>query len=298
MQLTLLVLFSLILPNAGFPFEDLLFNTNYGKIQFYSKPAINSISGEFSSRDTNSIKIIFLSRVTDEKREISLTDAYKNIIIKYVATPHGIVYIQIRQFNFIGHMTRDNILHLPITEIPDINGDDYQLHLDLYKNIEKLGMSNTTVQHALSLAFLMQEFELVEALSRSLAEVFDSRGRDYPSVMAIYLTSRTLINTKTRIINAIENNNETPLRETRDSECIVEDGFQGKADVSSCHRSLVGKDCKGLCGPGNLCWNFICGDCCYHKGCADHDNCCDVYGMANLKCMLPTRFSCEGYSCN
>ena len=293
MQLTRFVVFSFILANAVLGFENLLFITNYGKIQLYSKPDINSIAGEFSPINTN-IKIIFLSRVSHENREILLTDAYKNVIFKYITTPHEIVYIQIGQFNFIGHMTRDSILHLPITEIPAIN-ENKHLHLDLYNTIEKLGESNITVQHALSFAFLMREFELVEDLSRSLDEVFDSQGRDYPSVMAIYITSRTLLNTKSIYL---ENSDKMPLRETRDvtdGECIIQDDFQKTTDKRICAKYPTGKNCKGMCGPGSLCWSFLCQDCCYHQGCADHDNCCAINGMGNLKCFFPTGFTCKHY---
>jgi hypothetical protein len=33
-------------------------------------------------------------------------------------------------------------------------------------------------------------------------------------------------------------------------------------------------DCFGMCGPGCSCWDWVCGDCCYHYGCALHDEWC------------------------
>ncbi|MEO8843617.1 MAG: hypothetical protein ABI591_16535 [Kofleriaceae bacterium] len=33
-------------------------------------------------------------------------------------------------------------------------------------------------------------------------------------------------------------------------------------------------DCYGMCGPGCTCWSWVCGDCCYHTGCAKHDSWC------------------------
>jgi hypothetical protein len=35
-----------------------------------------------------------------------------------------------------------------------------------------------------------------------------------------------------------------------------------------------GNDCFGMCGPGCDCWSWVCGDCCYHWGCAVHDDWC------------------------
>jgi hypothetical protein len=35
-----------------------------------------------------------------------------------------------------------------------------------------------------------------------------------------------------------------------------------------------GDGCYGMCGPGCSCWSWVCGDCCYHWGCAVHDSWC------------------------
>jgi hypothetical protein len=35
-----------------------------------------------------------------------------------------------------------------------------------------------------------------------------------------------------------------------------------------------GNDCYGMCGNGCSCWSWVCGDCCYHGGCAQHDTWC------------------------
>jgi hypothetical protein len=35
-----------------------------------------------------------------------------------------------------------------------------------------------------------------------------------------------------------------------------------------------GNNCYGMCGPGCSCWSWVCGDCCYHNGCARHDDWC------------------------
>ena len=35
-----------------------------------------------------------------------------------------------------------------------------------------------------------------------------------------------------------------------------------------------GDECYGMCGYGCSCWSWVCGDCCYHGGCAQHDSWC------------------------
>ena len=56
------------------------------------------------------------------------------------------------------------------------------------------------------------------------------------------------------------------------------------------------KYCIGLCGRLCSCWNFLCGDCCYHKGCFYHDLCC--YDFWSISCLFPFGFQCsKRYSC-
>lgn len=59
------------------------------------------------------------------------------------------------------------------------------------------------------------------------------------------------------------------------------------------------KDCVGLCGPGcSYCWSYVCGDCCYHQGCYDHDMCCGgSWGYFSVWCFIPLSFSCNRYDC-
>jgi hypothetical protein len=42
---------------------------------------------------------------------------------------------------------------------------------------------------------------------------------------------------------------------------------------SFCSRPTA-NECYGMCGPGCSCWSWVCGDCCYHYGCARHDTWC------------------------
>lgn len=54
--------------------------------------------------------------------------------------------------------------------------------------------------------------------------------------------------------------------------------------------------CFGMCGPKCWCWNWICEDCCLHKGCFQHDACCQNF--LTTYCLLPFLygFDCsEGY---
>ena len=58
------------------------------------------------------------------------------------------------------------------------------------------------------------------------------------------------------------------------------------------------QECLGLCGYGCNCWKWVCGDCCYHLGCYEHDICCREK-FVRTACLFPFKFRCEsGYTCN
>ena len=62
----------------------------------------------------------------------------------------------------------------------------------------------------------------------------------------------------------------------------------------------VGDECLGMCGTNcSMCWDwgFICDDCCFHRGCYDHDLCCkrDFFSWS---CLIPLGFNCSGFDCS
>lgn len=58
--------------------------------------------------------------------------------------------------------------------------------------------------------------------------------------------------------------------------------------------------CIGMCGKGCSCWRSVCGDCCWHLGCYDHDLCCKKSWLQS-RCLLPKvayKFHCDQhYKC-
>ena len=63
----------------------------------------------------------------------------------------------------------------------------------------------------------------------------------------------------------------------------------------SSNRCPGSRECFGMCGRGCTCWRFLCGDCCRHRGCEEHDACCRSSGFsAGVRCWFPTGFTCEG----
>ena len=52
-------------------------------------------------------------------------------------------------------------------------------------------------------------------------------------------------------------------------------------------------ECFGMCGKNCYCWKFVCGDCCYHQGCYEHDACCSHQHYSSY-CLTPYLY---GFSC-
>ena len=70
-------------------------------------------------------------------------------------------------------------------------------------------------------------------------------------------------------------------------------------DSKKCKKFEKYSDCKGLCGKKCECWVFVCEDCCYHKGCYEHDQCCERYGYSDPRCIMNVdKLQCDkSYNC-
>lgn len=109
----------------------------------------------------------------------------------------------------------------------------------------------------------------------------DINGRRYPSVVPLFKFILNLILPNYKSYS----NNSTQLI-SDDDECL-----------SYCP-PCPEQECIGLCGYGCSCWSMVCGDCCYHLGCYDHDVCCRD-SFFSIDCLLPFGFQCEEhYYCN
>ena len=88
-------------------------------------------------------------------------------------------------------------------------------------------------------------------LSRALGEEGYS-GIDFPASLPLHKIARQTADALDIDVPAIETAN---------------------SDGSYCSRPTA-NNCYGMCGPGCSCWSWVCGNCCYHYGCAVHDSWC------------------------
>ena len=89
---------------------------------------------------------------------------------------------------------------------------------------------------------------------------------------------------------------QRPKREEGGTLTCTKPGWFSLDYETDCIRCPVGDDCSGLCGPMCSCWSYVCGDCCYHQGCYDHDMCCSGgLEYLNSECFFFLPFNCTHY---
>jgi hypothetical protein len=98
----------------------------------------------------------------------------------------------------------------------------------------------------------LPEVRLLPTLSRALGEQ-GITGSEYPASLALHKVAR----------------------QSADALGIDVQPINVPDDNSYCTAYPNGGDnCYGMCGPGCSCWSWVCGNCCYHYGCAVHDSWC------------------------
>ncbi|HTQ44103.1 MAG TPA: hypothetical protein VMI75_15195 [Polyangiaceae bacterium] len=107
--------------------------------------------------------------------------------------------------------------------------------------------------HVLDDMINLPEMKELPVLSRALG-VRGLTGSDYPAVLALHKTAQQAAQSLSVNVAKLD----TP--QSLNGYC------QAYPNQSN--------DCYGMCGPDCSCWSWVCGDCCYHYGCAVHDSWC------------------------
>jgi hypothetical protein len=65
-----------------------------------------------------------------------------------------------------------------------------------------------------------------------------------------------------------------PLPPSVSTNASAKDYYSDNGAYCDGYSNEWGSDCLGMCGPGCSCWQWVCGDCCVHYGCLNHDEAC------------------------
>lgn len=150
--------------------------------------------------------------------------------------------------------------------------------------------ANSTLRTAISALLPRLETRYVVMAARALGKDIRILGKEYPAAMNLYVLAMRLSKSPNRV-------NAEALAQSSNyydgsNACAYSYCTQNGACCTMCP---VGGDCEGMCGGGCSCWSWVCGDCCYHQGCYDHDQCCTDFYTAH--CLIPWGFSCDSYAC-
>ncbi len=112
-------------------------------------------------------------------------------------------------------------------------------------------------------------------------------GKEFPSALSMYMTAMQLdkLLSNNSLLNPISPSVDLRALGLGDDDCL--------AECPPCEDDL----CLGMCGYSCHCWQWVCGDCCYHLGCYGHDVCCREK-FVQTKCLFPIGITCESeYTC-
>ena len=145
---------------------------------------------------------------------------------------------------------------------------------------------------------LRGESDLIVEAAKMLGDA-GVMGPESPAAQKFFVLAMRLEKIKKRLQNQAESNRDYHLPHSSIQ------SLSSQADEDTCAKMCTtgkcpyyGKKsyyCEGMCGYQCTCWKFVCGDCCVHQGCLEHDRCCETYW--SFKCLVPIKFSCTSYPC-
>ena len=118
----------------------------------------------------------------------------------------------------------------------------------------------------------------------------------FPSIMFLYRIGMSLTNLSPDTMKDDTNGSLLPTKRSISYYDVKYDDYHGWFPAKSCLQNgwsyyilsnLLSNNCLGTCGPGCWeCWDWVCGDCCLHTGCARHDDFCNGnLGKLHVDCV-------------
>ena len=289
----------------------------------------NMVKGEYHT-STGSIQ--FFSEVKGDNYTLTVTSASGNpILISRKPTGSNIMMMTMGNKRFAVHISQPS----------SKTSNYYAVSQDLQPFVESVFMQQngmpdeflqylksknvkeSFVKEAEKLA-LSQDAGLIVNAAKSLGSTTGVIGSENPAAMQFYVLAMHLDKTKDSI-NIQEQNEE--INNLLDSRAQLQNSdmylnnrwkrqgkhcwncpsyftskfFESFRIVKGGCEDINNDECFGMCGRGCTCWKFLCGDCCTHQGCIDHDGCCRIGSKGYVGCYFPHKlifFRCEShYQC-
>ena len=168
--------------------------------------------------------------------------------------------------------------------------DEYLQHKDsnAHGHLDRpIGNTTKSFNDTLNDLLHLEEMTLLVNATRAVGEE-GVTGRNTPIVLPFYIFALKV----TELLDiSLYNATTNELNEHTSSPVYTSPPRQkrifgwAKRWFSSCLKYLNNRNCKGLCGINCICFPWVCGDCCWHRMCYDHDDCCERHGYFSWSCL-------------
>ena len=224
-------------------------------IQFHSKKGYLSVT----TLDEKPVFFASMGPLTEEEGF-----GYMNIGEKAFA------FVQKRAYALSEHVSAQTLLSHTQRErfIAQLQSEDKRAHDALLEmSLEELAQTRQ--------AILMEETAFVLGTKHGII------GSEHPDVLPLYMIAMHLSRMRKETTTATQSlcGSKCPRGgcnvKSNSGDRYCRSGTQNKCPPC---RS---EDCFGMCGNSCCCWEWACGDCCWHQLCYGHDICCEKQGFWN-----------------
>ena len=180
---------------------------------------------------------------------------------------------------------------------------DHETFMNLLKKLKKLDPNahSRVLKKSVKRALSKCEINLLSEAAFTMGHHHGITSQEYPSTLPLYMTasrmnSRSLTDSYPKAGVNHHQDDDDNYKYHRNDGGSHKRLKREKSCLDECP-PCKSKQCLGMCGPGCVCWKWLCGNCCYNKGCYDHDLCCRSKPNS-LACLLPMSFDCNSkYVC-
>jgi len=184
------------------------------------------------------------------------------------------------------------------------SGETVYVYRNLGKNVQVIKGTQKSVSGVLDKWDALLLFPL---LSYKLGVEMGVTGNIYPAGLPIHAVALSVAKKKNvQVYKMRDRDSDDPRRpgdrhEDTDAGTITPVGSSSPVSGSCEGRHPASRDqeCFGECGPFNedgqcICWDWVCGDCCCHVYCRDHDAACECGDI--ISCYLGAAFHVVTFS--
>jgi len=206
-------------------------------------------------------------------------------IVFYMDLGPNMFYYQVVDQGFIGH--GPSLIYVPdnIPKVPQVLREFLAMKQNDEETPQELELLKFHYQEVVSELHYVPEIHLLELVSVALSD----NSTNWEILQRFRVLWFNLLKT-----SDIQSPAELGAAHDSDDETTDQ---HGKRKRRCSLASDPGNDnCQGMCGKGCSCWSFVCGDCCFHRGCYEHDKCCEKRFFSTY-CLTPFfhSFHCYGF---